>query len=743
MDLRFGKYKGKGDIGAVNRLVFTKLVEFAKMDVDGVLLSIGTDREGLSLEEAKKRLKVYGLNEVAHEKPPPWYLLLLKAYASPFAYILIFLASVSLVTDVLLAKPEERDWSTVIIISTMLLISGFMRFVQEYRSNKAAEKLKAMVYTTGAVKRKETGLQEIKREEVVPGDIVHLSAGDMIPADMRIITSKDLFVNQATLTGESEPVEKHPHLKEEKRNAKDLSIYDLENICFMGTSVVSGSAIGVVLFTGENTYIGSMARAIVGQKAKTSFEKGLDDTSKLFIKFMVAMFPIVFVVNGLTKGDWFDALMFALAVALGLTPEMLPLIVTGNLAKGAIAMAKKRTIVKRLDSIQNFGSMDILCTDKTGTLTLNKVVLKKALDMHGDENDKVLRHAFLNSYYQTGLKNLLDLAILEYGEERGLNGLKLERIYRKVDEIPFDFVRRRMSVVLESDKPNNSKKRQLVTKGAVEEILSICQWVEYNGRVVPLTEEIKGRALELVNKLNKDGMRVLAVAQKNDVPPKDVFSVADESNMVLIGFLAFLDPPKETAPEAIRALKEHGVEVKILTGDNETVTKKVCKDVGLQINGVLLGEDIDKMDDAELIEKAENTTIFAKVTPMQKARIIRVLKFKDHVVGFLGDGINDAPAMKEADVAISVDNAVDIAKESAEIILLEKSLMVLENGVLEGRRVFGNILKYLAMTASSNFGNVFSVMVASVFLPFLPMAPIQLVLLDMIYHLSMGAIPWD
>jgi len=723
--------------GRINTLL-SKLSEFAKMDKEEVLKALGTSIDGLSEAEAKRRLEIYGINEVIYEKPPTWYSILIKSYNNPFVYILLFLAIVSLVADYLLAPPEEKDISSVIIISTMLIISGFMRFVQEYRSNKAIERLKSMVRITTAVKRKGKEVEEIKRERVVPGDIVYLSAGDMVPADLRIISSKDLFVNQAVLTGESEPVEKYPYLRDEKKSLENLSIYDLENICFMGTSVVSGTAVGVVILTGKDTYLGSMARSIVGHKVKTGFEKGIDDTSKVFIAFMAVMFPIVFLVNGITKGDWFDALMFALAVALGLTPEMLTMIITGNLAKGAIAMARQKTIVKRLEAIQNFGAMDILCTDKTGTLTLNKVVLKKALGLDGKENLNVLRYAFLNSHYQTGLKNILDMAIIEYAEEHGLKGSDLEKAYKKVDEIPFDFVRRRMSVVLEKE-----GKRQLITKGAVEETLYICTKAYYNGEALPITEDIKNKILELVRDLNEDGMRVLAVAVKEDVPPEEVFSVEDERDMTLVGFLAFLDPPKETAPEAIRALMDHGVEIKILTGDNPIVAQKVCKDVGLPIKGILLGKYIDKMSDEELSEKAEYTTIFAKVNPSQKARIIRSLRSKGHIVGFLGDGINDAPAMKEADVAISVDNAVDIAKESADIILLRKSLLVLERGVLEGRRVFGNILKYLSITASSNFGNVFSIMVASLFLPFLPMAPMQLILLDMVYHSGMGAMPWD
>ncbi|WP_028992573.1 magnesium-translocating P-type ATPase [Thermoanaerobacter thermocopriae] len=717
--------------------ILTQLIEFARKDVDEILAQLGTNREGLTSEEAQDRLEMYGLNEVAHEKPAPWYIQLIKAFINPFIGILVFLAIVSYITDVLFTAPQDRDWSTIIIISIMVTVSGLLRFVQEYRSNVEAEKLKALVYTTAAVIRKDTGEKEIKIEEIVPGDIIHLAAGDMVPADVRVITSKDLFINQATLTGESEPVEKYPDLKEEKRKAKDLSLSDLENICFMGTNVVSGSAIAVVLSTGDRTYFGSMAKSLVGHRVMTSFERGINNVSKVLIKFMTVMFPIVFVINGLTKGNWLDALLFALAVAVGLTPEMLPMIVTTNLAKGAVTMAKRKTIVKRLDAIQNFGAMDVLCTDKTGTLTLNKIVVEKHLDIHGNEDDRVLRHAYLNSFYQTGLRNLMDVAILEYGAEKGFNGL--EKIYKKVDEIPFDFVRRRMSVVLESE----GGKRQLVTKGAVEEVLSICEYAEYKGEVVPLTDEIRQEVREMVKRLNEDGMRVLAVAQKNDVPPEGVFSVADESKMVLMGYIGFLDPPKESAPYAIKALKEHGVDVKILTGDNEIVTKKICKEVGINVENVLLGNEIENMTDEELAEVAEKTTIFAKLSPMQKSKIIKTLQNKGHIVGYMGDGINDAPALREADVGISVDSAVDIAKESADIILLEKSLTVLEEGVVEGRRIFGNIMKYIAVTSSSNFGNVFSVLVASAFLPFLPMQPLQLLFLNLTYDLSMTSVPWD
>ncbi len=722
--------------------ILEKLIDLAKKSPMEVLDALGSSTDGLSSEEAKRRLEVFGTNEVVHEKPQPWYMELARAFINPFIGILVFLGIVSYITDVVFAPPDERDWSTIIIISIMVCVSGILRFLQEYNSKIEAQKLKAMVHTTALVKRKDIGSVEVDIKELVPGDVVYLSAGDLVPADLRVLRSKDLFINQAVLTGESEPVEKYAQLKEEKRLSEKLTLLDLENICFMGTSVVSGSGVGVVIATGENTYLGSMAESLVGHRVVTSFERGVNEVSKLLIKFIVIIFPLVFFINGLTKGSWFDALLFALAVAVGITPEMLPMIVTANLAKGAVAMAKRKTIVKKLDSIQNLGAMDILCTDKTGTLTLNKVILVKHMDIHGNEDDRILRHAFLNSYYQTGLRNLLDIAILEYGKEKGMEEGVLERIYRKVDEIPFDFVRRRMSVVLESI-VRGGKKRQLITKGAVEEVVSVCKFVEYEGRVIPLTDEIKTEVFQMVEKLNEDGMRVLAVAQKNDVPPEGVFGVKDESDMVLMGFLAFLDPPKETAPYAVQALRSHGIEIKILTGDNHVVTKKICKEVGIKVKDVLLGEQIELMSDEELMKASDSTTIFAKLTPMQKARIIKVLKRKGHVVGFLGDGINDAPAMREADVAISVDNAVDIAKESADIILLEKNLMVLKDGVVEGRKTFANIVKYIAITASSNFGNVFSVLVASAFIPFLPMAPLQLLFLNLTYDLSMTSMPFD
>lgn len=713
-----------------------KIFRAARLPIEQVFKELDTEIGGLSSAEAKVRFELYGPNEVTRETVPPWYVQLIRAFVNPFNTILIVLLVASLTTDVILAAPEERDWTSIAIIGVMVTVSGLLRFYQEYRSGKEAEKLKNLVVTTAAVKRLDIGVIEIPMRELVPGDIIHLAAGDIVPADVRIIQSKDLFVNQAPLTGESEPIEKYPFLKKAV-SEENTSLTELDNICFLGTNVVSGTATAVVLLTGKNTYLGTMAQSLAGYRAQTSFEKGVNSVSRLLIRFMLFMVPFVFLINGITKRNWLDAFLFAVSVAVGLTPEMLPMIVTTNLAKGAVALARRKTVVKRLHAIQNFGAMDILCTDKTGTLTLNKVVLEKHLDIHGNEDDRVLRHAYLNSYYQTGLRNLLDEAVLSFGAQKGFN--ELERLYWKVDEIPFDFTRRRMSVVLESP----GGKRQLVTKGAVEEVVSICSFAEYQGEVIPLTEPIKEEALEMVKKLNEDGLRVLAVAQKNEVPEADVFSVADEKDMVLMGFVAFLDPPKDTAKDAVQALREYSVNVKILTGDNERVTKYICRQVGLEIDHILLGPEIEKMSDEELARMAEEATIFARLTPLQKSRIIKALQERGHTVGFLGDGINDAPALRDADVGISVDTAVDIAKEASDIILLEKDLMVLKEGVVGGRNIFGNIIKYIKMAASSNFGNVFSVLAASSFLPFLPMMPLQLLTQNLLYDISQIAIPWD
>lgn len=710
------------------------LQKIASKDINQVFNDLDSSPKGLTEREANNRLDFYGPNEISYERRKPWYIYLLKSFLDPFVLILVVIVFVSYFTDILFAPPGEESFMTILIILTMIAISVVLKFFQEYKSQIEADKLKDLVPTTATVIRRDSGKKDIIMSDVVPGDIIHLAAGDLIPADLRIMSCKDLFVSQSALTGESEPMEKFPHIKGE---LYDKNISDLDNICLMGTIVVSGSATAIALKTGNETYFGTIAKSISQDRGDTNFEKGVKSVSYLLIRFMLIMVPIVFFINGITKGDWLEAFLFAISIAVGLTPEMLPTIVSTNLAKGAISLSKRKTVVKRLSSIQNFGAMDVLCTDKTGTLTLDKIVLEKHLDVLGRENDRVLRHAYLNSYYQTGLKNLLDLAVIEFGEEKGFGDL--DKKYEKVDEIPFDFTRRRMSVVLKSE----GNKRQLVTKGAVEEMLSICSLVEINGNVVPLTDDIVKKVMDMVNKMNDDGMRVLAIAQKNDIPDENTFSVADEKDMVLMGYIGFLDPPKDTAAEAINALQNHGIKVKVLTGDNEGVTKKVCKDVGIPIDNVILGVDVENMNDEELSKIVEETSIFAKLSPIQKERVISVLQSNGHTVGFLGDGINDAQGLKQADVGISVDTAVDIAKESADIILLEKDLNVLEQGVIEGRRVFGNIIKYIKMTASSNFGNVFSVLAASAFIPFLPMMPIQLLVQNLLYSISQIAIPWD
>ena len=693
---------------------------------------LNTSEKGIPEITVDEAREAYGSNVVTHGKKESLLKRIINAFINPFTAILLALALVSAFTDVVFADPGEQSYVTVIIITTMVMISGILRFVQETRSGNAAAKLSKMIHTTTCVERLESGKKEISLDDVVVGDIVHLSAGDMIPADIRIIAAKDLFISQSALTGESEPVEKHNDYY-----SAGNALTEIPNLAFMGSNVISGSAKAVVVAVGNDTMLGNMAKDLTAKSPKTSFEKGVNSVSWVLIRFMLIMVPIVLFINGFTKGDWMEAALFAISVAVGLTPEMLPMIVTTSLAKGAVAMSRKKVIIKNLNAIQNLGSIDILCTDKTGTLTQDKVVLEYHLDIHGNEDARILRHAFLNSYYQTGLKNLIDIAIITRQQEVG--NAHLESAYSKVDEIPFDFNRRRMSVVVS----DQNGKTQMITKGAVEEMLKCCTFAEYNGKVEPLTDEIRAFIIGKSDELNANGMRVIAVAQKTNPSPVGQFCVDDENDMVLIGFLAFLDPPKETTAEAIRALKDHGVSVKILTGDNEKVTCSICHQVGLEVNSLLLGSDLDDLTDHELTEKAEETTVFAKLSPTQKARVVRVLRENGHSVGYMGDGINDAAAMQASDVGISVDTAVDIAKESADVILLEKDLMVLEDGIIEGRKTYANMIKYIKMTASSNFGNVFSVLAASAFLPFLPMASIHLILLNLIYDISCTAIPWD
>lgn len=711
--------------------IIKKLIKAGEMDLEDLLEEKNASLLGYDEEQVEELIEKYGKNMISNEKKESVFTRLFNAFVNPFTIVLFILVVISIITDVILQDASQRSFSTIIVITSMVTISGLLRFIQEMRSNNSAEKLKAMVKTMATVERE--GKKEIPLSDIVPGDIVYMAAGDMIPADIRVISSKDLFVSQSALTGESEPVEKYgSNTKQTSKNPLEFS-----NLGFMGSNVISGSATGVVLATGDYTFFGSMAKSITGKKVVTSFEKGINSVSWVLIRFMMFMVPVVFFINGFTKGNWLQAFLFALSVAVGLTPEMLPMIVTTNLAKGAVRMARKKTVVKSLNSIQNFGAMDVLCTDKTGTLTQDKVVLEYHLDIHGNEDKRVLRHAFLNSYFQTGLKNLMDVAILRHINEEDYR--LLEKKYVKVDEIPFDFNRRRMSVVIK----DKEGKTQLITKGAVEEMLKISTFAEYMGKVEILTNDIRNEILGTVKELNNNGMRVIAVAQKTNPSVEGIFSVKDEAEMVLMGYLAFLDPPKETTQAAIKALDDYGVAVKVLTGDNDAVTRCICKQVGMEVDKLLLGSDIEQMSDEQLSIEVEDTSVFAKLSPQQKSRIVRILRNNGHIVGFMGDGINDASAMRESDVGISVDTAVDIAKESADIILLEKDLMVLEDGVLEGRRTFGNIIKYIKMTASSNFGNMFSVVTASAFLPFLPMLPIQILVLNLIYDISCISIPWD
>ena len=721
---------------AVARDEQNRCIRFAATNpAQEVLKNLHTTRRGLDAEGVAASRSKYGGNKVTREKKKSLPQRLAEAFINPFTAILFFLALVSAMTDMVFpyfsllgSTSNDFDPLTVVIILTMVFISGTLRFVQESRSGNAAEKLLAMITTTCTVTRREQEKVEIPMDDLVVGDIVHLSAGDMIPADVRILDAKDLFISQASLTGESEPLEKTPDV-----NAVRESVTDYTNIAFMGSNVVSGSAAAVVVCTGDRTLFGSMASAIAGEAVETSFTKGVNAVSWVLIRFMMVMVPLVFFINGITKGDWLDAFLFGISIAVGLTPEMLPMIVTTCLAKGAVSMSKKQTIVKNLNSIQNFGAIDILCTDKTGTLTQDQVVLEYHLNVNGEDDTRVLRHAYLNSYFQTGYKNLMDVAIIRKTEEAEAADprlLDLSENYVKVDEIPFDFARRRLTTVVQ----DKTGKTQMVTKGAVEEMLSICSYAECDGTVQPLTDTVRSRILETVDTLNDKGFRVLAIAQKSNPSPVGAFGVKDECEMVLLGYLTFLDPPKESTADAIRALKDHGVTTKILT---------ICKQVGLKVRNMLLGSDLETMTDAELATAAETTDVFAKLTPDQKARVVSVLRENGHTVGFMGDGINDAAAMKAADIGISVDTAVDVAKESADIILLEKDLMVLEQGIIEGRKTYANMIKYIKMTASSNFGNMFSVLAASALLPFLPMMSVHLIFLNLIYDLSCTAIPWD
>lgn len=685
---------------------------------------------GLDDNSVEKNLKHFGLNEINQAKPKKWYYYFLQSLFSPFNSILLGITIVLLYTDVIL--PETPNYANIIVILVLVIASTLLEFFEEFRSNKAAQKLKELVATTTHVIRNNKEIS-IPIKEITIGDIVLLSAGSMIPADLRVLESKDLYVGQSSLTGESDAVKK---ISNSEISLNDIdNISDLDTICFMGTNVISGSGKGAVIKVANSTYFGKIAHTLSSGKPKTAFQKGIESISKLLIRFMLILIPIVFILNA-WKHSIVIAFTFAVAIAIGITPLLLPVILSSSLSKGALRMSKKKTIVKKLDSIQSFGAMNILCTDKTGTLTEDKIVLEKYLDIKGEEDFRILKHAFLNSYFQTGLKGNIDEAVINRALKNDMGSL-IEK-YIKIDEIPFDFSRRRLSVVV-----SDGTKKQLITKGAVEEILNICTMCDYKGEVSPLTKEIKDNIKKISKKMNEEGLRVVAVCQKNDIAPISNFGVQDEKNMVLMGFIGFLDPPKESSKIAIEKLNKSGIRVIVLTGDNAEVTKCICKKVGINSKNIVLGSQIDKLADIGVLRLLKNTNIFAKLSPIQKARIVRLLKESENIVGYMGDGINDSPSLTNSDVGISVDTAVDIAKESADIILLEKDLNVLEEGVIEGRKTFANLIKYIKMAVSFNFGEVSSVIVASILLPFLPITPIQLLVQSLLYDFGQLTLPFD
>ena len=691
------------------------------------------NENGLSEKQAEELLQKDGPNEISQAKPKKWYNYFFGSLFSPFNSILMGISLVLIYTDIIL--PETPSYANIIVILVLVIVSTLLDFIEEYRSNRAAEKLKELVATSTTVIRDKKEIQ-MPISQVVLGDVISLSAGSMMPADLRIIEGKDLYVGQSSLTGESDAVKKN--INSEIPYDDIDSITDLDTICFMGTSVISGVAKGIVIKTADSTYFSKIARNI-STKPKTSFQKGIESISKLLIRFMIVLIPIVFLLN-FWKHDLIEAFTFAVAIAIGITPLLLPVILSSSLSKGAIRMSKKKTIVKSLDSIQSFGAMNILFTDKTGTLTEDKIVLERYLDIKGDEDLRVLKHAFLNSYFQTGLRGNIDEAVVKRGLEYNMGTLTSN--YKKIDEIPFDFSRRRLSVIV-SNPTETGEKKQMITKGAVEEILNICTLVDYKGQVSPITNEIKDNIKKISKKMNEDGLRVIAVCQKNDINNVETFDVSLEKNMILMGFIGFLDPPKESAKSSIEKLNKAGIRVIVLTGDNAEVTKCICNKVGIKSKNIVLGNELDKLQDIAVLRILKRTNIFAKLSPIQKARIVRLLKENGNVVGYMGDGINDSPSLNNSDVGISVDTAVDVAKESADIILLEKDLHVLLDGVREGRRTFANLLKYIKMAVSFNFGEVSSVIIASILFPFLPITPIQLLFQSLLYDFGQLTLPFD
>ena len=704
------------------------LLELSSMEQKVLFEKYQTDEDGLDPVQAADRLEEYGKNIIDFGKEKSLAVRIKDAIINPFNIVLLVVALITFITDVVMA--DEPSIATFAMLVAVIIISATISFVQEEKSNNAAKKLQGMITNKLDVIRNCVEM-EVEIEELVPGDIVKLASGDMIPGDVRFIETKDLFIDQSQLTGESNPVEKFT------TSDTNCGVTDLANVGFMGSNIVSGSAKAIILTTGGDTYFGSMAKSLNSFEEKSAFEKNLDSVSKLLIRFMLITVPVIFIANFVTKGSWLQSLMFGITIAVGIMPEMLPVIMNSSLARGAINMSRKKTIVKRLGAIQTFGEMDVFCTDKTGTLTQDEIILEKYMDVLGREDKRILRHAFLNSYFQTGLKNLMDVAIINRAEKEELSFLK--EAYVREDEIPFDFSRRRMSVVLR----DQNGKRQLITKGAVEEILSICSFIEIDGEVKDITDELKVNAKKLAEDNNLEGIRVIAVAQKNNVHGVDVFGVEDESDMVLIGFVGFLDPPKESAATAINALRKNGVRTVVLTGDSEGVAINICGRLGFRTEMTLTGAKIDAMNDEELAEACENCDIFSKLSPYQKQRVVKMIQSKGHIVGYMGDGINDSLPLKQADIGISVDNAVDIAKEVADIILLEKDLNVLDEGVVEGRSTFANMSKYLKMSVSGNFGNMFSVLIASIFLPFLPMLPIHILVQNLLNDFAQLGMPFD
>ncbi len=713
---------GTEELESIKKELFDKLLKYAQNDPSFALKELNTDIDGLNSNEVKRRIKIFGYNNIAEDKKTNHFRKLFNIVKDPLKILLFILATISFFVG---------DMKAFAIIIMMVILSIVLNFYQETKASIAADKLKAIIHTKTTVLRNGQKI-EIPSREVVPGDIVELYSGTVIPGDIRLVSSKDLFINQAMLTGESLPVEKHVV----DNNLVDKNVIEFCNLCFFGTSVESGMAEAIVVSTGKNTYLGSIAFDMDTTEHISDFNKELKLFVLLIIKFMLFMVPAVFLLNGIFKGNWFEAFIFALAVAVGVAPEMIPTIVAVNLSKGALALSKNKIIVKHLDSIENLGVMDILCTDKTGTLTEGKIVLEKYLDINGKENNESLHFAYLNSYFQTGMNDIIDNAILKHEE---VNERFTIKDFTKIDELPFDFSRRMMSVVVS----DNKNKHLFICKGAVEEILDNCTRVLVNNEVIPISNFSESEKFSIKEGLNREGFRVIAVAYKEVDKDKKVFNNTDESNLILVGFLAFFDPPKVSALETIRDLKILGVNIKILTGDNEIVTEKICKDVGIEVDKILTGKDIEKFNDDELSKEIENVSVFARLSPYDKQRIIKILRTNGHIVGFLGDGINDSLSLIAADVGISVDTAADIAKESSDLILLEKSLLVLKEGVKEGRRIFDNILKYIKMAASSNFGNMFSVVGGSIFLPFLPMLPIQILANNMLYDFSQMTIPTD